>query len=96
MLEYLLKIKKIVNNISTIEEFVTKEDQILYILGGLGHEYNSFVVSITSRTNTPNLDDINSLLLANESRLEQQTSIYKISFIQANMANDLNNFSKKN
>ena len=81
MLEYLLKIKKIVNNISTIEEFVTKEDQILYILGGLGHEYNSFVVSITSSTDALNLDDINNLLLAYESCLEQQTSTEEIFLI---------------
>ena len=70
MLKYLFKIKKIVDNLSAIEEYVTEQDHILHILGGLGYEYNSFVISITSRTDAPNLDDINSLLLANESRLE--------------------------
>ena len=31
----------------------------LCILKGLRHEYNSFVVFITSHTNVPNLDEIN-------------------------------------
>ena len=70
MLKYLFKIKKIVDNLSTIEEYVTEQDHILYILGGLGYEYNSFVMSITSHTDAPNLDDINSLMLAYESLLE--------------------------
>ena len=58
------------------------------------HEYNSFVVFTTSCTNAPNLDGINSLLLAYESHLEQQTST-EISFILANMENVQNNFNKK-
>ena len=96
MSKYLLKIKKIANNLFAIGEFVTEQDQILNILGGLGHEYNSFVVSITSSTNALNLDDINNLLLAYESCLEQQTSTEEIFLIQENMANVQNNFSQKN
>lgn len=96
MFEYLLKIKKITNNLSAIREFVIEQDQILNILGGLGYEYNSFVVSITSSTDAPNLDEINSLLLTYESQLKQQTSIKEYSLIQENMTNVQNNFNNMN
>lgn len=40
-----------------------------------------FLSLITSCTNVPNLDDINTPLLAYESRLEWQTSTQEISLI---------------
>ena len=47
MMEYLLKIKFIVDNLVAIGENFTEQDRILYLLAGLGVEYNSFVISIT-------------------------------------------------
>lgn len=58
-----LQIKKIIDNLSTIEKSVIEQDQLLYSLRGLGYEYKSFVISIISRMNAPNLDEINSLFM---------------------------------
>ena len=39
MMEYILKVKTITDNLAAIGEPVKERDQILQILGGLGHEY---------------------------------------------------------
>lgn len=70
-----------------MENLLPHKIRFCIFLEGLGHEYNSFVVSITFGTYAFNLDNINSLLLAYESRLEQQTLTKEISLIQENMAN---------
>ena len=46
--EFLLHIKKIVDNLNAINETISEKDHVMYILGGLGSDYLSFVVSITS------------------------------------------------
>lgn len=58
MTEYLLKMT------------VSEHDQILYIFSGFGVEYESVVVSITSRVEPYSLTDVRALLIAHESRIE--------------------------
>ena len=59
MMEYILKVKTITDKLA-IGEPVKERDQILQILGGLGHEYNSIVASLTSRDEDLSLHSINS------------------------------------
>ena len=47
MMEYLLKIKSIVDNLVAIEENITEQNRILYLFARLGAEYNSFVILVT-------------------------------------------------
>ena len=58
MTEYLLKMT------------VSEHDQIRYILSGWGVEYESVVVSITSRVEPYSLTDVRALFFAHESRFE--------------------------
>ena len=85
MMEYLLKIKSIVDNLVAIGENITKQDRILYLLAGLRAEYNSFVISVTSGHESLSLEEIHSMLLTHENRLEQQTT-EETNLMQVNIA----------
>ncbi|KAJ0075595.1 hypothetical protein Patl1_34689 [Pistacia atlantica] len=47
------------------------EDVITYVVLGLGHEYDSFVASISTRTSKVTMEEIYSLLLTTEARLSR-------------------------
>ena len=44
MMEYILKLKTLTDNLAVIGEPVTKQDQILQLLGAPGANYNSIVI----------------------------------------------------
>ncbi|KAF7835472.1 Retrovirus-related Pol polyprotein from transposon TNT 1-94 [Senna tora] len=69
--EYLLKIKRLVDSLFSVGSPLTNNDHIEAILEGLPEEYNSFVVSITSRLDPYSLDEIESLLVAQEEPIEK-------------------------
>lgn len=83
-MQYLLKVKSIADNLAAIGEPVSEQDQILYLLGGLGAEYISFVIYVTSRPESLSLEEIHSMLLTSENCLEQQNSVDPSALIQAN------------
>ena len=64
MREYLLKMKTYFDTLASTRHQILKEDQILYILVGLGIEYNSMVSVITSKVDSHSLEDVWGLLLA--------------------------------
>ncbi|KAL3639631.1 hypothetical protein CASFOL_017538 [Castilleja foliolosa] len=72
MREYLNKVKSCCDLLSAAGERLSESDQLLYILGGLGVEYNPVLVSITSRSPLQpiSLNEVHSILLSLENRLE--------------------------
>ena len=58
MREYLLKMKTYFDTLASTRHQILKEDQILYILVGLGIEYNSMVSVITSKVDSHSLEDV--------------------------------------
>lgn len=48
MKDYLSKMKGYVDFLASCGDAITNEDQILYVLGGIGLEYDSVVVHVTS------------------------------------------------
>ena len=62
MMDYILKIKSFSDQLAAISEKVSERDQVLHLLAGLGAEYNSFVVSITSKSKSVTFDHVSSLL----------------------------------
>ena len=48
MMEYLLKVKTLVNNITTIGKLISKKDSVLQILRGPSADYNPIVASIAA------------------------------------------------
>ena len=75
MMEHILKVKTITDNLAAIGEPIIERDQILQILGGLGHEYNSIVASLTSRDEDLSLHFVHSILLTHEQRLQLHQSL---------------------
>ncbi|KAK2647724.1 hypothetical protein Ddye_015213 [Dipteronia dyeriana] len=47
----------------------------MYMLGGLGQEYDSFVIPITSMQGCYSMPEITTLLLTHEARIEQHTHV---------------------
>lgn len=75
MLDYILKLKNMVDNLVAIRESVHNRDHILQLLGGLGVEYNSIMVSLTAREDEVSLHTTHSILLTYEQHLIFQNSI---------------------
>ncbi|KAK0577492.1 hypothetical protein LWI29_033906 [Acer saccharum] len=71
MSEYLMKKKSIMDALAYIGTALTTDDKIMYILNGLGAEYDSFVIPITSMPGNYNysLPEISALLLTHEARI---------------------------
>ncbi|TXG67706.1 hypothetical protein EZV62_008981 [Acer yangbiense] len=65
---------------------LSEDDKIMYILGGLGAEYDSFVIPITSMPNTYSVPEITALLMYHEARIEQhtQTEVVSVNMVSNN------------
>lgn len=66
VVQYLTKIKVLVNNIASVGARVDIEDIILYSLNGLSSQYYSFKTMIRTHLNLINLEDFYSLLISEE------------------------------
>ena len=63
MLDYMLRIRNNCDNLTAVGEIVLEQDHIMEILGGLGHEHNPFVVTITSRPEPISIEELQSHLM---------------------------------
>ncbi|KAK0576154.1 hypothetical protein LWI29_012864 [Acer saccharum] len=88
MSEYLMKKKSIMDALAYTGTALTTDDKIMYILNGLGAEYDSFVIPITSMLGNYNysLPEISALLLTHEARIEQhnQTEVINVNLVAGN------------
>lgn len=64
--------RSIADELAFIGSPVTDDDLILYILGGLGSDFNSFVTTITARQGGLTLAEFQSLLFTHEQLLQSQ------------------------
>ncbi|KAA8515147.1 hypothetical protein F0562_018326 [Nyssa sinensis] len=69
--DYFLSIKKLADELAMAGQPLKCDDIISYVLAGLGHEYDSFVSSIYARTDHVTLEEVYSLLIVIESRLNR-------------------------
>ncbi|XP_047310776.1 uncharacterized protein LOC124914304 [Impatiens glandulifera] len=70
MAEYLQKIKSIIDSLAGAEQNISQQDFIIYALGGLGPEYESLTIAVTTRTDPIAIEDLQGMLLTHEIRLE--------------------------
>jgi gag-polypeptide of LTR copia-type len=70
--EYFERMRNIVDQLAAIRESITDPDLIRYILNGLGSEYNSFVVALTTRSDLVSLEDLHGFFLSHELLLLSQ------------------------
>ena len=69
--DYVLNMKSLADSLNATGQSFTDDDLILYILGGLGPEYDSVVVNLTSRGVHISLAEVQFLLQSQEARIEQ-------------------------
>ena len=67
--------KAIAENLSTAGQLVSDEELILYILGGVGQEYDPVVISLTSPCDEVTLQQVQFMLQSQDMRLEQINSV---------------------
>ena len=53
--DYFLKIRGIIDTLAYTGQLITDDELLLYILGGLGSEYDPVVVNLTSKQETVSL-----------------------------------------
>lgn len=79
MRDYLNKIKSCCDILNASGHKISDEDQVLYILSGLGTEYNPVMVNVSSRFEPLAVADVSSLLLSFEARLENNNVVASFS-----------------
>lgn len=84
--DYMLKMRSLAKNMSAAGQLISDDELILYILGGLGHEYDSVVVNLTSRHDQVTLPEVQFMLQSQEMRLEQFNSDGASGLPSANLA----------
>ncbi|PNX94499.1 retrovirus-related Pol polyprotein from transposon TNT 1-94, partial [Trifolium pratense] len=84
--EYLLRIKSIVNSLIAVGDVVTVQEQADAILEGLPEEFNSFVMMIYSRFESPTVEEIEALLLLQEAQFEKFRQELANPSVSANVA----------
>ena len=71
-MEYIKKLKHLYNTLAAIGEPVSYIVHLLYLFGGLDRAYNPFVTLIINWPDKPSIEEIHSLLLSYEFRLDSQ------------------------
>ena len=73
--EYFVKMKNVADllNVSS-GQTITDEELLLYILGGLGSEYEAIVIHLTSRQGVVSLEEAQFMLQTQEMRLQHQVT----------------------
>lgn len=69
--EYILKMRCLGDALMAVGHNITDDELIIYILGGLGNEYDSAIVTLTSKESV-SMQDVQFLLQTQEMRIEQQ------------------------
>lgn len=79
MVEYLNKMKALFDALGFAEGSLSEGDQLMYVLGGLGIEYDSIVTVVNSMPGHFSLIGVGSLLFCQEIRLEQNNFVSQLS-----------------
>ncbi|XP_042031082.1 uncharacterized protein LOC121777788 [Salvia splendens] len=74
IIEYLGKIKRCCDLLAAIGCKISEDDQILYALNGLGPQYDPVMVAISARVDGWTMQEVSSLLMSFETRLEGSKS----------------------
>uniref|UniRef100_A0A803QHZ4 Retrotransposon Copia-like N-terminal domain-containing protein n=1 Tax=Cannabis sativa TaxID=3483 RepID=A0A803QHZ4_CANSA len=91
--DYILKMKGYTDHLAAAGQAINDEDLALYILGGLGSEYESIVVNLTSRSEPLTREELQFMLHDHEVRASAKNyRATTLQNVQANLANlSLNN-----
>ncbi|RVX03711.1 Retrovirus-related Pol polyprotein from transposon RE1 [Vitis vinifera] len=77
--DYLLKIRNVVDLLALVGHKISIKDHIDAIFEGLPQDYETFIISVNSRLDPYTVEEIEALLLAQESRIEKNIKIADLS-----------------
>lgn len=81
------QIRTLVDHLALAGDPLSDSDLILYLLHGLGPEYDSVVTAVTSCSDLISSDDLQSLLMSHECRLGHHLAVDDLSLkLQAHLA----------
>ena len=100
--DFLLKVRSIVDHLGLVGQKLTVKEHVSAIFNGLDEEYENFIMNVDMRDKLESVEEVESLLLCQEARLEkkhlrlQEHTQGQISanFDGANTQNDKRRFSK--
>lgn len=72
--EYFLQMRTITDGLLAAGHSLSDDDLVIYVLGGLGVEFDDVVVSLTGR-DLPSLSEVHSILHIHEMRLQQSAVV---------------------
>ena len=67
--------KNLADNHNQLGQTISDDELILYILGGVGPEYESVVVNLTSRQDDLNLQEVQFMLQSQDMRIESMNAL---------------------
>ncbi|KAL6339591.1 hypothetical protein AAG906_034676 [Vitis piasezkii] len=79
IIDYLLKIINVVDFFALVDHKISVKDHIDAIFEGLPQDYETFIIFINSRLDPYTVEEIEALLLAQESRIEKNIKIANLS-----------------
>lgn len=86
--------------LTSVDKPVSHDDHILYILSSLGSEFESMIFVITAWFDSPSVQDITTLLLNQESRIESKIVSTEASLPSVNLISNTidreNNLPRQN
>lgn len=83
--DFLLKIKSLVDLLASIGHSMSAQDHIEAIFNGLSSDYNVFITSVNTRLDAYTVAEIEALLMAQEVRLEKDSTYLDITKPEANL-----------
>nr|TKS11759.1 hypothetical protein D5086_0000070570 [Populus alba] len=72
--DFFMQIKRMTDELVIVDHALHYDEIISYLLSGLGHDYDSFVTTITARTDHVTLEEVYALLLTTEARLQHHNA----------------------
>jgi regulator of sigma D len=69
-----MQIKRMTDELAVANHALHCDEIISYLLSGHGHDYDSFITTITARTDPVTLEEVYAFLLTTESRLLHNNS----------------------
>ena len=93
---YFCKLKEIVDGLTLAGHIISNEDFVLQLLAGLPLEYDAVVAMVNSSHTTMEPEEVQSLLLSQESRIQQATPEVTVSANYADKSQQKNENSSNN
>lgn len=80
---YFLQMRSVADGLISAGHNLSDDNLVLYILGGLGNEYDAVVVTLTSRGDISSLTEVQSILRIHEMSMAHSSTIQSLPPVQA-------------